>query len=143
MMTRREGPAKVTGAARYSADMRLPGTLYARILRSPHPHARIARIDASRAAALPGVRAVLSSADRPIPWHESGRLFDTTVRYIGDEVAAIAADTPELAEDAARLIDVRYEPLAFDLDGERRKPKLEQRGDIARGLREADVVLEA
>ena len=144
MMTRREGPAKVTGAARYSADMRLPGTLYARILRSPHPHARIAGIDASRAAALPGVRAVLSSANSPaIGWHESSRLFDSTLRYIGDEVAAIAADTPELAEDAARLIEVRYEPLAFDLDGERRKPKLEQRGDIARGLREADVVLEA
>ncbi|TMG81827.1 MAG: xanthine dehydrogenase family protein molybdopterin-binding subunit, partial [Betaproteobacteria bacterium] len=144
MMTRREGPAKVTGAARYSADMRLPGTLYARILRSPHPHARIARIDASRAAALPGVRAVLSSANSPaIGWHESSRLFDTTLRYIGDEVAAIAADTPELAEDGARLIEVRYEPLAFDLDGKRQKPKLEQRGDIARGLREADVVLEA
>ena len=144
MITRREGPAKVTGAARYACDLRLPGLLFGRILRSPHPHARVARVDTSRAAALPGVRAVLSSANSPaIEWHESSRLFDTTVRYIGDEVAAVAADSPELAQDALRLIDVRYEPLAFDVAGKRAKPKLEERGSVARGLQEAHEVLEA
>ena len=144
MITRREGPAKVTGAARYACDARLAGLLFGRILRSPYPHARVARVDTSRAAALPGVRAVLSSSNSPaIEWHESSRLFDTTVRYIGDEVAAVAAESPELAEDALRLIDVRYEPLPFDLAGRRQKPKAEERGSIARGLQEAQELLEA
>ena len=144
MITRREGPAKVTGAARYACDLRLPGLLFGRILRSPHPHARVARVDTSRAAALPGVRAVLSSANSPaIEWHESSRLFDSTVRYIGDEVAAVAADSPEVAQDALRLIEVRYEPLAFDLAGKRAKPKLEERGSLSRGLQQAHEVLEA
>src|SRR5438067_2451013 len=70
-------------------------------------------------------------------------LFERTVRYVGDEVAAVAAESEELAEDAARLIEVQYEPLAFDLAGAAGEPKTEQRGDLARGLREADVVLEA
>jgi len=142
MIFRLEGRAKVTGQARYAGDTRLPGQLYAVILRSPHAHARIARIDTSRAARHPGVRAVVSSAESPrIGWYEESALFDRTVRYVGDEVAAVAADTPELAEDAARLIDVHYEPLAFDVRGSPEKPKTEERGDIARGLREADVVL--
>ena len=144
MITRLEGADKVTGRARYAADVRLPGLLHARIVRSPYPHARIRRIDASRAERLPGVHAVLSSANSPsIGWHEESRLFDRTVRYIGDEVAAVAAESDELAEDAARLIDVQYEPLAFDLAGAALEPKAEARGDVARGLREADVVLEA
>src|SRR5689334_10519881 len=139
---RLEGRDKVSGKARYAGDMRLPGLLYAFIVRSPHAHARIRRIDTSRAAALPGVRAVISSVDSPrIGWHESSALFDRTVRYVGDEVAALAADAPELAEDAARLIEVQYEALAFDLKGKADKPKLEERGDVARGLRAADIVL--
>src|SRR5207253_2168459 len=144
MITRLEGADKVTGRARYAADVRLPGLLHAHIVRSPYPHARIRHIDASRAERLPGVHAVLSSANSPsIPWHDASSLFDRTVRYIGDEVAAVAADSDELAADAARLIDVQYEALAFDLVGEAREPKAEARGDVARGLREADVVLEA
>src|SRR5438270_7742077 len=88
-----EGPEKVTGRARYAGDIRLPGQLYARVLRSPHPHARIRRIDTSRAEALPGVHAVLSAANSPaISWYEESFVFDHTVRFVGDEVAAVAAE---------------------------------------------------
>jgi CO/xanthine dehydrogenase Mo-binding subunit len=100
-------------------------------------------VDAARAEARAGVRAVLSSANAPhIEWHEQSRLFDPVVRYIGDEVAAVAAESEELAEDAARVVEVRYQPLAFDLRGKPREARGEQRGDVARGLREADRVLE-
>jgi CO/xanthine dehydrogenase Mo-binding subunit len=110
-----EGAEKVTGRARYTYDVRLPGQLYARVLRSPHPHARIARIDTSRAEALPGVHAVLSVANAPdMAWYQESRLFDRTVRFVGDEVAAVAADSEEIAEDALRLIEVVYEPLAHN-----------------------------
>jgi xanthine dehydrogenase YagR molybdenum-binding subunit len=144
MSTRREGPQKVTGSAVYSSDVRLPGQLYARILRSPHPHARIVQIDTSRAEALPGVRAVVSSASgADITWYEDSRLFDSTVRYVGDEVAAVAAESDELAEDALRLIDVEYLPLAFDvIDGKAANHKVQERGNVLTGLREADVVVE-
>jgi xanthine dehydrogenase YagR molybdenum-binding subunit len=144
MSTRREGPQKVTGSAVYSSDVRLPGQLYARILRSPHPHARIVQIDTSRAEALPGVRAVVSSASgADITWYEDSRLFDSTVRYVGDEVAAVAAESEELAEDALRLIDVEYLPLAFDvIDGKAANHKVQERGNVLTGLREADVVVE-
>src|SRR5919204_1559643 len=81
-----EGPEKVTGRARYAYDVRAPGLLYAKVLRSPHPHARIRRIETSRAEALPGVRAVLSSADAPeIEWYKDSLLFDRTLRFVGDE----------------------------------------------------------
>src|SRR5215813_14064242 len=100
-----EGEDRVTGRARYAYDICLPGLLYARVLRSPLPHARIRRIDTSRATALPGVRGVLTSADAPeITWYQDSWLFDRIVRYIGDEVAAVAADAEEIAEDALRLI---------------------------------------
>lgn len=119
---RLEGGEKVTGRAQYACDVRLPGQLYARVLRSPVPHARISRIDASRAAALPGVHAVLSVANAPeIEWYEGTRLFDRHVRFHGDEVAAVAAESEELAEDALRAIDVDFEPLPFaiGMDGRR------------------------
>jgi CO/xanthine dehydrogenase Mo-binding subunit len=94
-LPRVEGAEKVTGRAQYTYDIRLPGQLYARVLRSPHPHARIRRIDTSRAEALPGVRAVLSAANPPeITWYqEECPLFDRTLRLIGDEVAAVAAES--------------------------------------------------
>jgi CO/xanthine dehydrogenase Mo-binding subunit len=154
-----EGAEKVTGRARYSYDIRLPGQLYARVLRSPLPHARIKRIDTSRAEALPGVYAVLSSRNAPsIEWYEKSRLFDTTLRFVGDEVAAVAAASEELAEDALRLIDVEYEPLPFVADMEAAlaagapaiweggnttgEPEVAERGDIEAGLREADVIID-
>lgn len=146
-MRRIEGPEKVTGRARYACDVRLPGQLHARVLRSPLPHARITRIDTARAERLPGVHAVLSSANAPgIAWYEESRLFDRTLRFVGDEVAAVAAESEEAAEDALRLVDVEYEALPFSVgldDGARGEPQLERRGELERGLREADVVIDA
>lgn len=158
-MPRLEGPEKVSGRARYSSDVRLPGQLYARVLRSPHPHARIASIDTSRAEALPGVHAVLSSANAPaITWYEKSRIFDDTVRFVGDEVAAVAAESEDIADDALRLIEATYEQLPFvteleaamktaaprvwpegNLEGE---PKVYDRGDAEAGLLGADVVVD-
>ncbi|MDQ4078581.1 MAG: xanthine dehydrogenase family protein molybdopterin-binding subunit [Chloroflexota bacterium] len=154
-----EGEEKVTGRARYAYDVRLPGQLYARVLRSPHPHARIRRIDTSRAEALPGVHAVLSSANAPkIEWYKNSKLFDTTVRFVGEEVAAVAAETEEIALDALRLIEVEYEPLPFVVDMEAAlqpdapevheggnlvgEPKTYERGDPEAGFREADVIID-
>jgi CO/xanthine dehydrogenase Mo-binding subunit len=157
---RLEGVEKVTGRAHYAYDMHLPGQLWARVLRSPIPHARIRRVDTSRAEGLSGVRAVLSTANTPeITWYKDSYLFDRTVRFIGDEVVAVAADTEEIAEDALRLIEVDYEPLPFVVDlaaalrpdapklrdagniaGE---PKIYQRGDPEAGFRDADMVIDA
>ena len=103
---------KLTGEAKYTADISLPGMLCGRILRSPHPHARIVGIDATAAESLPGVRAVLTPFNAP-----SGRvapdlpILDTKARFVGDEVAAVAADDEDLAAQALRLIKVEYEPL--------------------------------
>ncbi|MBI4060777.1 MAG: xanthine dehydrogenase family protein, partial [Elusimicrobia bacterium] len=141
-----EGGEKVSGQARYSGDIRLPGQLYARVLRSPLPHARLRYIDTARAQALPGVHAVISSADAfDIRWYEESQLFDHTLRFIGDEVAAVAAESEEIAEDALPLIEADYEPLAFSAGFEH--PLLDratkkQRGDVEAGLRAADVVIE-
>src|SRR4051794_26372722 len=114
-----EGDLKVTGRAQYAYDVRLPGQLYARVLRSPHPHARITRIDTSKAEALPGVRAVLSLSSGPkVSWFQDTYLFEETVRYVGEEVAAVAAASEETAADALRLIAVTYEVLPFVMDAE-------------------------
>lgn len=153
-----EGAEKVTGRARYSYDIRLPGQLYARVLRSPHAHARIVSIDTSRAEALPGVRAVLSANNAPaIEWYEDSAIFDRTLRFVGDEIAAVAAESEEIADDALRLIAVEYEvvPFVMGVVAAQRPdaPKLREkgnvadeqqysRGDVEAGLREADVVLE-
>ncbi len=156
---RLEGREKVTGRAQYASDVRLPGQLYAAVLRGPFPHARIQRIDVSKAEQAPGVHAVISSANVPhIPWYEEGALFSATVRFVGDEVAAVAAESEELAQDALRLIEVDYEPLPFvtsieealrpgapqvheggNIAGE---PKTYERGDPDTGLRQADIVVE-
>jgi CO/xanthine dehydrogenase Mo-binding subunit len=145
-MKRIEGPEKVSGRAEYTCDIRLPGQLYARVLRSPLAHARIVRMDTARACALAGVHAVLSSQDGPnISWYEDSFLFDRTVRFIGDEVAAVAAESEEIAEDALRLIEVDYEALPFTTgvdDGTHGEPQVGARGDLERGLREADVVID-
>ncbi len=110
-----EGPDKVTGRLRYAADLAIPGTLWGKALRSPHPHARIVRIDTSRAKALPGVHAVITGAEHP---HMIGRVLKDTpvlaigeVRFIGERVAAVAAETKQIAEAAIALVDVEYEVL--------------------------------
>ncbi len=116
-----EGPDKVTGRVSYAADVTLPGTLWGRILRSPHPHARIVRIDASAAWQVPGVRAVVTGQD--VVGHYVGKtmrdmpvLCWDRVRFVGDRVAAVAAETPEAAEAALDAIVVEYEPLPAVFD---------------------------
>lgn len=111
-----EGPAKVTGAAKYAADVVLPGMLWGKTLRSLYPHARIVSIDVSQARQLPGVHAVLTGQD--IPATMVGRMFRDlpvlardVVRFIGDRVAAVAAESPDIARQALELIRVDYEPL--------------------------------
>jgi CO/xanthine dehydrogenase Mo-binding subunit len=116
-----EGHLKVTGRAQYTADFAPPGLLWARYLVSTRPHARIVRINTRAAAALPGVHAVLTGADIG-PRRFGRRLLDwpilayERVRFIGERVAAVAAETPEIAESAVRLIEVEYEdlPAIFD-----------------------------
>jgi xanthine dehydrogenase YagR molybdenum-binding subunit len=101
-----DGPAKVTGRAKYTYDVNLPGLLHARVLRSPYAAARIASpsdVDISAAQKIPGVKAILNLVE------DGGK----TLRYQGDEVAAVAAVTPEIAEDAIRAIKVKYQPQDF------------------------------
>lgn len=116
-----DGRAKVTGAARYAADHRLAGVLQAHFLGSPHAHARLARVDAAAARAVPGVHAVLTGAD--VGEIRTGRrLLDwpilavDRVRFIGDRVAAVAAESLEAADEALRRIAVEYEELPALLD---------------------------
>lgn len=108
--------AKVLGRAVYAGDIKLPGMLHGRVLRSPYPHARIVSIDTAAARALPGVKAVLTGADAPAQlWgtHHKERavLAKGLVRYCGEEVAAVAAVSDEIARDALDLIQVEYEEL--------------------------------
>jgi xanthine dehydrogenase YagR molybdenum-binding subunit len=93
-----DGPAKVSGAARYAYDVRLPGMLYGCILASPHPSAKVLKVDFTAAEKMPGVKVVI-------------RAGDDTLKYEGDPVAAVAAATPEIAEDAIRAIRVEYKQL--------------------------------
>ena len=130
---RLEGLEKVTGKAQYTFDVRLPGQLEARVLRSPHPHARIKRIDTSMAEALPGVRAVIHHGNIPrIDWYNGSFIFDPTVRMVGDEVAAVAADTGEIAEDALQTDPgrLRHPPARHSFRGraQTRRPAGPQRG---------------
>lgn len=122
-ITRVDSFNKVTGNAYFSADIKLPGMLYGKILMSPHPHARILNIDISKAERLPGVKAVIPNADTP---RERFGIFSSTrdqypiamdkVRFVGEPVAAVAAVDLDTAEEALRLIDVQYEilPAIFD-----------------------------
>lgn len=108
--------AKVLGRALYAGDLKLPGMLHGKVLRSPYPHARIVRIDTRAAQALPGVRAVLTGANSPgTPWgvhHKERRtLALDVVRFAGEEVAAVAAVTEDIARDALDLIEIEYEEL--------------------------------
>ncbi len=120
-LPRVEGAAKVSGGLRYAADVLRPGTLWGKALRSPLPHARILNIDTSLALGLPGVKAVITAADI------SPRLVGATlkdmpvmardrVRFVGEEIAAVAAVDADVAEEAVQLIDVEYEdlPAVFD-----------------------------
>ena len=120
-VTRQEGPDKVSGTFLYSADVNLPGMIWGKVLRSPFPHAKIVKIDASKALAMPGVHAVITGQDtlgmrigrsvRDVPL-----LAEDEVRFVGEKVAAVAADSPDIAEEALLLIEVEYEPLPAIFD---------------------------
>ena len=137
---------KVTGKAKYTYDVTLPGMLYGRILRSPHPHARVVSVDLSPALAHPQVKSVVDFEKK-------------TVRYAGEEVAAVAAETEEAADEAIRQIGVQYEILPFSVVEEQSMaegapeihpqgnvviPERRQRdrGDVAAGFAEAAAIVE-
>lgn len=146
--TRVDGPLKVTGQARYTSDQKLPGMLHGAILGSPHAAAKVVSVDASRAEALPGVRAVLTDV------HPTGN-----VRYAGEYVAAVAADSAAIAGDALELISVQYDTRGFVVDMESarkdRAPRVfadrdnerpadpASEGDVEAGFAAADAVVEA
>jgi len=167
---RPNGRAKVTGAARFTVDLSLPGMLHGRILRSPMPHALVRSIDVAAAARLPGVRAIVTSASPDDP-------ATATLRYISAPVAAVAAVSMAAAEEALHLIRVDYQALPFvagmqqareadapavhdsatapaghpsgfpaaadlPLHGNVRGPSIVRRGDVAQGFAQADVVVE-
>ncbi|TAK34612.1 MAG: hypothetical protein EPO21_09120 [Chloroflexota bacterium] len=165
-LPRVDAPAKVAGKANYAADLVLPGMLHGKILRSPHPHARILNIDTSLAERLPGVRGVVVGADfgnfryglTPITRDEFPLARDK-VRYLGEEVAAVAAIDEEIAEEALALIQVEYEPLPAVFDPEQAlregAPLVHEDkpgnvsvhmkvhfGDVERGFAESDYVRE-
>jgi CO/xanthine dehydrogenase Mo-binding subunit len=159
-----EGFDKVTGDAEYIADIYLPGMLVGKVLRSPYPHARIRHINTSKAEKLPGVRAVVTAEDTiKRPW---GAFFADQyilsvgkTRYVGEEVAAVAAIDPDIAEEAIDLIEVDWEPLTGVFDAEEAmkdgaplvhddKPNniamhLDlERGNVAQAFAESDVIVE-
>ncbi|HEX9880225.1 MAG TPA: xanthine dehydrogenase family protein molybdopterin-binding subunit [Candidatus Binatia bacterium] len=120
-LPRIEGESKVTGASVYSADVTRPGTLWSGYLRSPYPHARIVRIDTSRALKLPGIKAIVTGQDvspklEGCVLRDKPVLAQDRVRYIGEKVAALAAVTKDDIEEALDLIEVEYEelPAVFD-----------------------------
>src|SRR5437899_7736954 len=114
---RGDGRAKVTGQTRFADDVMLPRMLHCRLLRSTVPHARIVRLDATRALAHPGVHLVLTGNDFPIPYgilpvsQDEHALARDKVRFVGDPVAAVIARDEQTAFDALDLIDVEYELL--------------------------------
>ncbi len=125
-----DGVKLAAGRPVFTDDIKIEGMLYGALLTSPHAHARIKEIDASRARALPGVHAVLTYKDIPRVKYASGGqsypqpppfdqvVLDNKVRHVGDRVAVVAAETPELAQRALRLIEVEYEVLPHVLDPE-------------------------
>jgi CO/xanthine dehydrogenase Mo-binding subunit len=169
---RKDAKDIVTGSARFLDDIKFPDMLYGKVLRSPHPHALIKRIDKSRAEKFPGVKAVLSWEDVP-DWKggtpRCTRVLDRKVRYVGDAVALIAAATEAIAAEALHLIDAEYEvlPAVFDME-DALKPDAPQlydefpgnvvtagmpffgpkslkavlMGDVEKGFAEADVITE-
>ncbi|MBI2934202.1 MAG: molybdopterin-dependent oxidoreductase [Chloroflexi bacterium] len=169
---RKDARDVVTGKIQYIDDMKVPRMLYARVLKSPHPHAEITGIDTSRARAMGGVRAVVTHEDAP-PWRGGTpphrRILNKRVRFVGDAVALVAADSLEIADEALGLISVEYHllPPVYDVE-EAMKPGAPQLyeefpgnifprgapefgpkalqqivlGDIEQGFREADVIAE-
>lgn len=119
-----DGLEKVTGRAKFAADYKVPGCLYGKILRSSHAHAKVMAIDTSAAKKLKGVRTIVTGEDAPdvrsgqILWDAYVLCKDRIVRYVGQPIAAVAADTEEIAEEALDLINVEYEELPAIFDAE-------------------------
>jgi len=133
-----EGESKVTGQARYAADVRFPGQLTVKCLRSPLPHARIVRIDTSAARRLRGVHAVVTGADLPpvligLKLRDMPILARDRVRFVGERVAAVAAEDGDVAEEALTLIQVEYEelPAVFDAEDAMREGAPDLHPDVA------------
>ena len=168
-ITRIDAYERVTGQAQYTGDVQLPGMLYARVLRSPHPHAKILSIDTTKAEKLPGVKGVIHHGNANIPWSSGGHthqrfIFNNPVRFVGDALAAVAATDRHIAEQALALIEVKYEKLPHVLDpnealkadapkisthgnlsvgkGNFSAPIVEEWGDLDKGFSEADRVFE-
>ncbi len=165
-LPRPDAVEKVTGKARYTDDYTFPGMLYGATLRSPYAHARIKRIDTRKAKALPGVHAVLTHEDVPgrkvhgLIYKDWPVLCWDVVRYVGDAVAIVAAESPEIAAQALDLIEVEYEPLqpvttpiqALQPDapvlhpehptGNLLKHIKVRHGEVEQGFAEADVIVE-
>jgi len=166
-----DGRERLTGAALYSLDMDLPDMLYAATLRCPHGHAKVVKVDLAKARAMPGVRAVLSDADKEaqVPWFRKmgppgsspqavSRLFDPHCRFAGEEIAVVAAETQAQAWDAVQAIEVQYEKLPVITNVEDAlkpgaaaiheggnhpgTPNAYSRGDVAKGFAESDIVVE-
>src|SRR5947208_10867285 len=119
-----DSAGKTTGAGKYTDDLSLPGMLIGKILHSPYPHAVIKRIDSTRALALDGVVGVVTGQDAPNKYgilpvgHDETALAVDKVRYVGDNVACVVAESESIAEQALELIDVEYEPLPAYFDPE-------------------------
>ncbi len=173
-LPRTDAVEKVKGEAKFTTDIQLPGMLHAKFLRSPHAHAKVIGIDTTRAEAVPGVKAVLTCKNAPKVHAYSASLrrekfeylLDETVHYAGEEVAAVAAVTKEIAEKALELMEVEYEvlPAVFDKE-EAMKPDAPlvhpelgsnlyqcprtvdgmlplEWGDVEKGFAEADYIVE-
>ncbi|MBP7571825.1 MAG: xanthine dehydrogenase family protein molybdopterin-binding subunit [Acidobacteria bacterium] len=159
--------ARVSGSATYTLDVTLPGMLHAAIVRCPHGHALVKRVDLSKALAMPGVVAALGAEDKDaaLDWYNEAdkgaqsRLFDPHCRFAGEEVAAVAAENPYQAADAARQVVVEYEERDSVVDMDEalkdgaprvhegapnlvREPSKYERGDVEKGFAEADLVVE-
>jgi len=162
---RLDAPSKVSGRLRYAGDMVMPGMLHMQVLRSPHAHARIVSIDASAAEALPGVACVITCDDVPgednfgVFVHDQPVMARGVVRYVGEAMAAVAADDLATAREALRLIKVQYEelPAIFDPEDAQKPgaPVLHayapnnlvkhipiRKGDVEAGFAEADLIVE-
>ena len=168
-----DSKVKVTGSAKFTADLKLPNMLYAKIIRSTVPHAKVAKIDKYEAENFPGVRAIITYEDVPSKkfcsyWRETKdierlradeNILNGTVRFVGDRIAALAAESEEIAENAVDLIKIDYEklPAVFDPE-EAMKPDAPaihegvernivahismERGDVEKGFKDADYIFE-
>ena len=157
---RRDLPGKLTGEARYAADVQLPGMLVGKILRSPYAHATVVAVDTTAASELSGVHAIVTPFDVP-----EGNIapdvaiLDTEVRFVGDEVAAVATDDEFVAQRALDLLEVEYAPLPFVTDPREAiesdappvhtggnlvggEPIVLERGSVEEGFAEADIIVE-